>query len=153
MRRRTRSSTSDSEIPNSAKVCGIAGLKADRTGAKRSHGLRALSCDALSAETLSEFTGCTLGQAGSSNPLVRFIYKLGVFLGIAAMGCGADFAESLYKAGQKAERAGDTLHAYLLYARAAALAPSNINYAERKFALQIQTTGSVRQEMRSRSGI
>jgi len=52
-------------------------------------------------------------------------------------GCvGGDFAERLYKAGQRAERAGDTLHAYLLYVRAAALDPRNPQYAARKTALQ-----------------
>jgi general secretion pathway protein D len=42
----------------------------------------------------------------------------------------------LYRAAQRSERAGDTLHAYLLYARAAALDPANVEYAFRKNALQ-----------------
>ena len=54
----------------------------------------------------------------------------------------SDFAENLFKAGQKAERAGDMLHAYLLYVRAAAADPKNVVYAERKFALQTVTTMS-----------
>ncbi len=49
---------------------------------------------------------------------------------------GEDFAERLFKAGQKAEKAGDKLHAFLLYSQAAALQPSNADYAMRKAALQ-----------------
>ncbi len=60
---------------------------------------------------------------------------------------GSDFAERLYKEGQKAERAGDTLHAYLLYARAAALDPANLNYAARKMALQTIAALSAHQDM------
>jgi general secretion pathway protein D len=47
-----------------------------------------------------------------------------------------DFAEKLYKAGQRAEKAGDKLHAFLLYAQAASLAPANVEFAMRKAALQ-----------------
>jgi general secretion pathway protein D len=49
---------------------------------------------------------------------------------------GEDFAERLFKAGQKAEKAGDTFHAFLLYSQAAALAPANADYAMRKASLQ-----------------
>jgi type II secretory pathway component GspD/PulD (secretin) len=49
---------------------------------------------------------------------------------------GEDFAESLFKAGQRAEKAGDTFHAFLLYSRAAALRPDNPDYAMRRAALQ-----------------
>lgn len=49
---------------------------------------------------------------------------------------GSDFAERLYKEGLRAERAGDTLHAFLLYARAASLDPTNVSYATHKAALQ-----------------
>jgi len=122
-------------------------VKGGSDGCKRNHVLSALSCEALSAETAGEFTGCTLGRRLASISLVRFIYKLAAFVGIAAMCAGSDFAENLYKAGQKAERAGDTLHAYLLYARAAALDPANINYAERRFALQAMAASSTRHEV------
>jgi type II secretory pathway component GspD/PulD (secretin) len=44
-------------------------------------------------------------------------------------------ASRLYKEGERAERAGDTFHAYLLYARAAALEPANIQFQTRKNAL------------------
>jgi type II secretory pathway component GspD/PulD (secretin) len=49
---------------------------------------------------------------------------------------GEDFAERLYKEGQKAEKAGDKFHAFLLYSQAAALAPLNAEFAMRKAALQ-----------------
>lgn len=49
---------------------------------------------------------------------------------------GEDFAEALFKAGQRAEKAGDKFHAFLLYSRAAALQPANVDYAMRKAALQ-----------------
>ena len=53
------------------------------------------------------------------------------------MTCPAeDFAERLYKAGQKAEKAGDKFHAFLLYSQAASLEPSNAQFAMRKAALQ-----------------
>jgi len=68
--------------------------------------------------------------------LVRFLQLLVVCTLAAAVGGGSDFAERLYKAGQRAERAGDVLHAYLLYARAAALDPKNLFYASRRSALQ-----------------
>jgi len=68
--------------------------------------------------------------------LVRFLQLLVVCTLAAAVGGGSDFAERLYKAGQRAERAGDVLHAYLLYARAAALDPKNLVYASRRSALQ-----------------
>jgi general secretion pathway protein D len=54
-----------------------------------------------------------------------------------AMVClGEDFAETLFKAGQRAEKVGDKFHAFLLYSRAAALQPANVEYAMRKAALQ-----------------
>lgn len=49
---------------------------------------------------------------------------------------GEDFAERLFKAGQKAEKAGDKFHAFLLYSQAAALQPANADFAMRKAALQ-----------------
>jgi general secretion pathway protein D len=45
-------------------------------------------------------------------------------------------ARKLYRAAQLSEKKGDTLNAYLLYVRAAALDPSNQEYAFRKNALQ-----------------
>src|SRR5208283_4806412 len=43
-----------------------------------------------------------------------------------------DQAARVYREGQKAERAGDLLQAYMLYARAAALDPSNLALAAHK---------------------
>jgi general secretion pathway protein D len=45
-------------------------------------------------------------------------------------------AEQLYKDAQKAERAGQTVRAYVLYAEAAAAEPSNLAYWERAQALR-----------------
>jgi general secretion pathway protein D len=59
----------------------------------------------------------------------------------------SDFAESLFKAAEKAERAGDTLHAYLLYSRAAAADPHNTAYAAKKTALRGIATLSAREEL------
>jgi len=59
----------------------------------------------------------------------------------------SDFADRLFKEGQKAERAGDNLHAYLLYARAAALDPKNPTYAAKKAALRGIATVSSREEL------
>jgi len=58
-----------------------------------------------------------------------------ILLFAASLCRGGDLAERLYKDGQKAERAGDTFHAYLLYARAAALEPSNTRFQTRKTSL------------------
>ncbi len=49
---------------------------------------------------------------------------------------GAVTAEQLYKDAQKAEHAGETVRAYVLYAEAAAAEPSNLAYWERAQALR-----------------
>jgi general secretion pathway protein D len=49
---------------------------------------------------------------------------------------GAPSAKSLYKLGQKAERSGDVVRAYLLYAQAAAMDPKHTKYWERSQALR-----------------
>jgi hypothetical protein len=48
--------------------------------------------------------------------MVKFLRALSVCFCAATLcaGAGNDFAERLFKAGQRAERSGDTLHAYLL---------------------------------------
>lgn len=53
-------------------------------------------------------------------------------------GAEGDSAEArkLYRAAQRAEKRGDTLNAYLLYARASALEPANLEFAFHKNALQ-----------------
>ena len=77
--------------------------------------------------------------------LVRFLRILTVCLSAACF--ASDFAEQLYKAGEKAEKAGDTLHAYLLFSRASALDPKNVAYAERKTATRTIAALSAREEL------
>jgi general secretion pathway protein D len=60
---------------------------------------------------------------------------LTTLLAITFLCAAADTATGLFKDGEKAERSGDTFHAYLLYARAAALDPSNVQFQRRKEAL------------------
>ena len=57
-------------------------------------------------------------------------------IGTASLCAASDAAERYYKAGEQAQKAGDTLKAYLLYARAAQLDPLNASYAFRRMALQ-----------------
>ena len=59
----------------------------------------------------------------------------------------SDLGDQIFKSGEKAEKAGDFLHAYLLYARAAALEPSNVAFAARRSALQAQTALSAKEEL------
>jgi hypothetical protein len=59
----------------------------------------------------------------------------------------SDVADRFYKAAQRAERAGDVLHAYLLYARASALDPKNAEFAAKKSALRAIAALSARQEL------
>jgi len=83
---------------------------------------------------------------------VRFARTLALCL-LASISCWAsDFAESLYKAGLKAEQAGDTLHAYLLYARASELEPANTTYAAKKTSLRLATNLSTHEELGPRDG-
>lgn len=67
---------------------------------------------------------------------LRRILGLGVCL---AAFCFANDAKRLSEAAERAEKAGDTLQAYLLYSRAAALDPSNLSYAQRIAALETST--------------
>lgn len=55
---------------------------------------------------------------------------------------GEDFAERLYKAGQRAEKAGDKFHAFLLYAQAASLEPNNTEFAMRRSAMEADASMS-----------
>ena len=52
------------------------------------------------------------------------------------MALGGTPADRLYKEGQKAERAGEIVRAYLLYSQAAAADPNNLNYWSRALALR-----------------
>jgi hypothetical protein len=67
---------------------------------------------------------------------VRFLHTFALLCLLGAVCPAEDFAERLYKAGQKAEKAGDKLHAFLLYSKAAALNPTNVDFAMRKAMLQ-----------------
>lgn len=65
---------------------------------------------------------------------------------LCAVACVAsDSAARLYQQGEKAERAGDYVHAYLLYSRAAALDPGNPTYAGRKAAMRGIAMASARE--------
>ena len=55
---------------------------------------------------------------------------------MARLSWGAGSAEQLFQQGQKAERSGETVRAYLLYAEAAAADPTNLKYWERAQALR-----------------
>lgn len=81
---------------------------------------------------------------------MKFLRAIAVSAFAVALFCvpavSSDFAESLFKAAEKAERAGDTLHAYLLYSRAAAADPHNAAYAAKKTALRGIATLSAREE-------
>ena len=56
-------------------------------------------------------------------------------------------AEQLYKDAQKAERAGEIVRAYVLYAEAAAAEPTNLSYWERAQALRPSASNSSLSEM------
>jgi general secretion pathway protein D len=83
--------------------------------------------------------------------MVKFIRTVAVSAFAIALCCAParafDLAESLFKAGEKAERAGDTFHAYLLYARAAAADPHNATYAAKKTALRGIAMLTAREEL------
>ena len=56
-------------------------------------------------------------------------------MALSAASEGGDLARRLYQDGQKAQSAGDTMHAYLLYSRAAALEPLNVRFMASRDAL------------------
>lgn len=69
----------------------------------------------------------------------RTISKALILLTLAFTVKAGDEAAQLYRDGLKAEGAGDTLHAYLLFARAAMLDPANPQYLARKISLGAMT--------------
>lgn len=71
--------------------------------------------------------------------------KFLIVCALAAVCYANDSANRLFREGQRAEKAGDRLHAYLLYVRAAELDPSNGRILERKMALQALTELSASQ--------
>ena len=61
----------------------------------------------------------------------------------AAVACaGADTASRMFEAAQKAEKAGDSLKALLLYSQAARLDPANMRYAQRRAVAQGVAAGN-----------
>src|ERR1700722_9833356 len=116
-------------MPKSSKFCGIGGLNPLCAGAsvaamedvepRSIHRSNALNC--LHAP-----------PSAAVNPLVKvcwpvivlFIASCGVSLPLAA----ASQAEQLFHQAQKAERDGEIVKAYILYAQAAAGDPANIAY-------------------------
>lgn len=58
---------------------------------------------------------------------------------MAILGRAADDAEAIFRAGQRAEAAGDTVNALMLYARAADLDPDNLRFLLQQNRLQIRT--------------
>jgi general secretion pathway protein D len=74
---------------------------------------------------------------------VRFLQTFALLCVLAVVCAGDDFAEKLFKAGQRAEKAGDKFHAFLLYSKAAALDPANVSFAMKKAALQADAAMSM----------
>jgi general secretion pathway protein D len=74
---------------------------------------------------------------------VRFLQTFALLCAAVAVCPGEDFAERLYKAGQRAEKAGDKFHAFLLYSKAAAMEPANVEFAMHKAALQADAAMSM----------
>ncbi len=83
---------------------------------------------------------------------MRFLQTF-AFLCLLSVACrGEDFADRLYKAGQRAEKAGDKVHAFLLYSQAASLKPADPEFAMRKAMLQADAAMSAEIRMGSAPG-
>src|ERR1700683_2265140 len=137
-RRTTKSSTSDWEMPKSSNVRGIAGLNAVCAGASVS---AMKDTEPHSPHRLIRWICLHVSGTGCVNPLVKFCrdvvwraFACSVFvcLHLAA----ATPAEQLYHQAVKAERDGEIVKAYLLYAEAAAADPTNLQYWDRAQALR-----------------
>jgi Flp pilus assembly secretin CpaC len=77
------------------------------------------------------------GASDTFEPIVLISRTLGVCLALAVvLAASSGEASRLYKEGQKAERAGEIVRAYLLYAQAAGLDPANRQYWARSQALR-----------------
>ena len=64
------------------------------------------------------------------HPLSVSVFRIGLILLLLVSAlAAADTATRMFRAGERAQRAGDSLQAYQLYARAALLEPSNAAYA------------------------
>lgn len=78
---------------------------------------------------------------------MRFLQTFAILCLLSAVCPGEDFADRLYKAGQRAEKAGDKVHAFLLYSQAAALRPAEPEFAMRKAMLQADAAMSAETRM------
>src|SRR5580698_1088136 len=116
-RRRTRSRTRVSGTPSSLRPCGIGGLNVERTGAKVAIGLSTfLQKSYRQNEWASLLDRVLHGPASGSviDILDRLLRNALILLGLA-FSCQADNeANRLFQEGQRAEHAGDKLHAYVL---------------------------------------
>ena len=68
--------------------------------------------------------------------MVKCLQILALAICTASLCPASDAAERYFKAGEQAQKAGDTLKAYLLFAHAAQLDPMNAAYDFRRMALQ-----------------
>jgi general secretion pathway protein D len=71
--------------------------------------------------------------------LQRVLSQLLALSSAAFLSLAANSASDLFKQAEKAEHAGDIFHAYLLYAQAASIEPSNVKFQARKNALAAAT--------------
>lgn len=79
--------------------------------------------------------------------MVKCLRTLMVCFALVLVCRGSDLADTYYKAAEKAEKAGDLLNAYFLYARAAALDPKNVTYAAKKTSLRMAANRSVHTDL------
>jgi general secretion pathway protein D len=77
------------------------------------------------------------------HPFLDWLFrKLLILLGLACACHANDTVNQLFRDGQRAEHLGDQVHAYVLYARAAALDPTNSKILARKDALAALLAGA-----------
>src|SRR5579859_5449145 len=133
-RRTTRSITSDWEMPKSSNVCGIGGLNAVLAGVNVAamEGVRPHYF--IGQNWAFDYTVLCFNGGSSSFVYPRVKVRRSIrwsvltycFLSFACIYLAAATpAEQLFQQAQKAERAGEVVKAYLLYAEAAAADPSN----------------------------
>src|ERR1700674_5104173 len=129
IRRSMRSSTNDSGIPRSPKFWGTVGRNEDRTGANVAIGITTIGRGSLRVY-------CTFGPGKASSLSVARLRTGLILLAFAGVLGAEDQAGVLFRAAQRAQRSGDSLQAYQLYTRAAALDPSNAQYTLHRNALR-----------------
>ena len=141
MRRSTRSSTSDSENAQFGNVLRNRGVKAERTGAKVAIGGEysspSGSIGRRRREVYLHVRSCRFASWLIGKLCSKFLILLALpALALPTVWAAGPAAAQLYQEGLRAERAGDRLHALLLYNQAAAIDPSNAEILARKNALQ-----------------